>query len=208
MNANAFPGDIGNCALSNFAKRSYNPADQERLFRCVNGLARCTAAEVAEYNVTALLSSADGQSFSLAPEKPEEREFPFVSPMAVLNKIQEVETTTNTETPLLRNFRSTQVHLLTGEVSNIAKRGTFDVVFVGCLASLMLLQNPQIVGGLVSNFCVIESLDNNVFYDKQTKSRWRERISETAKSLGWTAVKQHFAEDPELLVYQTAAANY
>ena len=206
MNENAYPGDIGNCALSNFARRSYNANDQERLFRRVNGVAKSTAAQVAEYNVTALLAAADKQTFSLAAEKPEEREFPFLSPMAVLGKVEEISDIAVSEnsTALLSNFRSAKIHLLTGDPAAISKRGMFDIVFIGCVASLGFLQKPEIAESVVGNFCVIESLDNSVFYDKHTKSRWRERIDETAKSLGWTAVKA-FEEDPELLVYQLTA---
>jgi hypothetical protein len=204
MNDNAYPGDIGNCALANFAKRAVNKQDQERLFRRVNGnQPKCTAAEAAEYNVTAMIAAADNNIFTLAPEKTEEREFPFFSPMAVLNKIEEVEEELiNGDFRLVENFRKRRIHFLSGEVRTVAKRGNFDVVFIGALASATLIQHPAVIADLVGSFCVVESLDNNALVDKQTKIRWRERMSEVAKNLGWILVKDAFSEDPELLVYQ------
>jgi hypothetical protein len=87
-------GDIINSPYHSFGTTT-DPQDKARLFRISGQLYKHTESDIAEFNVTAYLNEMEtGEPYHLPPEKPEETEYPYASPLeemlAVPAKIQEV----------------------------------------------------------------------------------------------------------------------
>merc|ERR1719181_2485602 len=90
-----FWGDIINSPYHGFGTTA-DLADKARLFRISGQLYKHTETEIAEFNVTALLSELEtGEPYHLPPERPEEHEYPYKSPLEELfpadPKVEEVK---------------------------------------------------------------------------------------------------------------------
>jgi hypothetical protein len=199
-------GDIVNSPFVCVAKKAVNSADQERLFKKVNGEFKSNANEIAEYNLLTLMD----ERFSLPEEHENERNFPFLSAMSVAApKIEEVTSGESTEFRLAdRGIQ--KVHFLTGDVDRISAkyRETFDVVFVGVMASWAFLKDPQSLASVLAlngGIAVFETMDNQVLVNKETKANWKLRVKEAAMNLGWSESIKQDKEEEELLIFKRSS---
>jgi len=90
-----FWGDIINTPYHTFGTTA-DPIDKARLFKTSSQQYKHNETDIAEFNVTALLSEMEsGEPYHLPSEKPEEHEYPYASPLEELNpadaKIEEVK---------------------------------------------------------------------------------------------------------------------
>lgn len=79
-----FWGDIINSPYHPFGTTA-DPVDKARLFRISGQMYKHNETDIAEFNVTALLSEMEtGEPYHLPPEKPEEHVYPYQSPLEEL----------------------------------------------------------------------------------------------------------------------------
>eukprot|EP00931_Biecheleriopsis_adriatica_P118067 TRINITY_DN93537_c0_g1_i1.p1 TRINITY_DN93537_c0_g1~~TRINITY_DN93537_c0_g1_i1.p1 ORF type:complete len:626 (-),score=153.80 TRINITY_DN93537_c0_g1_i1:89-1966(-) len=161
-----FWGDIVNSPYHAFCTTTDAEA-RPRLFKVSNQQYRHTETDIAEYNLTAYLSEMEtGECFTLPPEKPEEHEFPYASPLDELRAVDKVvEVNEEEETrkeeeaadakkaakgrraakkvnwpPLMPAMEGVEVILLAGEAKEVLKKpkykGLFHRAFVGTMGCM------------------------------------------------------------------------
>merc|ERR1719181_1606461 len=90
-----FWGDIINSPYHPFGTTA-DAADKARLFRISGQMYKHTETEIAEFNVTAMISEMEsGEPYHLPPERPEENVYPYASPLEEMfpadPKVEEVK---------------------------------------------------------------------------------------------------------------------
>jgi len=163
-------GDIVNGPYHAFCTRT-DPEVRHRLFKINSQQYRHTETDIAEYNLTAYISEMEtGQRFTLPPEKPEEFEYPYASPLDELravDKVEEVEEETPKVVeeekprqrrqkkvnwpPLTPAMEGVEFVLLAGDPLEVLKkpkyRGLFHRAFIGAMGCMPVFQEFDLKGG-------------------------------------------------------------
>jgi len=201
VSVRGFWGDIINSPYHGFGTTA-DLADKARLFKISGSLYKHTETDIAEFNVTALLSEMEtGEPYHLPPEKEGELVYPYDSPLEELYgvpKIEEVKekeqekeelqnqkehklaTTGNGKAgysandrearranrkpkekkkvdwpPLSPGFEDVEVILLAGSLTENLKKSKysnhFHRAFVGCLASVPILEDMGLTSGIAND---------------------------------------------------------
>jgi len=201
VSVRGFWGDIINSPYHGFGTTA-DLADKARLFKISGSLYKHTETDIAEFNVTALLSEMEtGEPYHLPPEKEGELVYPYDSPLEELygvpkieevkEKEQEKEELQNQEEhklatsgngkagysandrearranrkpkekkkvdwpPLSPGFEDVEVILLAGSLTENLKKSKysnhFHRAFVGCLASVPILEDMGLTSGIAND---------------------------------------------------------
>jgi len=142
-------GDVVNSPFMSFGIDT-DTQDKDRLWRTVNKEQRHNAQEVSKFNLTAWLNELEThQPFHLPPERHEESEYPYPSPLDSLNpKVEELElddtapvsrqdgATSRLEVP--SGLSHVKIVFLTGDLPQLLSKtrygSKFDLMYFGNLA--------------------------------------------------------------------------
>lgn len=146
-----FWGDILNPPYMAFGIEA-DPQDHPRLFKFANDQYRNNAADIAVFNVQALLQEIDtGFALHLPAESEKESTFPYESPLERIEKVQEVweEDKTAGPMPLAEAYSRVRVALMTGDVNDMLKKSKFKQrfarAFFGNLAVATLFRDAGLM---------------------------------------------------------------